>query len=384
MILILIGLALFIILIPFKSFKTQIITPAISLLSYISYFLILFSVFLFSLKSKKILIGNLALLLLLVLILEIICFILLGMPDKYVKDFSASDLPPEHVAANIGYVPYADSVLNEVKVVNNDTVYNIHASIDKYNKRITPGNDSTRNKYALFFGCSICYGSGLEDNQTFPYYFQEESKEYNAYNFGYGGYGTNQMLARLEYQDLSHQVIGKDGVAFYLFFWDHIKRAIGSMDRYTDWCYYTPYYTFENGTLVRKKMFTNGRPFISFLYEWLYQTSTIKYFKIDFPVKLKDRHYDLISEIIKKSKETYAKQFGNNNFYVVFYPTYKDYTAEEFNRFKSYLERKGIKYIDLSEFIKYGPEYTLIGDPHPNANTNKMIAVELLKRLKQQ
>jgi hypothetical protein len=52
------------------------------------------------------------------------------------------------------------------------------------------------------------------------------------------------------------------------------------------------------------------------------------------------------------------------------------------NQFKSFLKTKNINYTDLNDFIKYGSEHTLGGDPHPNANTNQMISKELLNRIK--
>ena len=189
------------------------------------------------------------------------------------------------------------------------------------------------------------------------------------------------MIARMEYQNLSEDVGEKNGVAFYIFFWDHINRSIGTMDHYSDWVSNAPYYTFENDKLVRKKKFKDGRYVLSKLYELIYQSSIINFFKLGFPLKLNEYHYDLVSEIILKSKNTYKKQFGNDNFYLVFYPSFIDYTDEEIGQFKLFLETKDIDYIDLNDFIKYELEHTLHDDPHPNANTNQMIAKEILNRM---
>ncbi len=375
------GLLLFVISRIIQHTYIGIIPPLVSILNYASYLGILLSFFIFFVKKKRYILANLSLLMLLVLLLEIVCFCLLGFPYKEKKLFSVPFLPPEHIAMHIGTVPYGDSIYHDFKIQNADTIFNVHYSFDKNCTRITPDFDSTRTKYALFFGCSLAFGYGLNDNQTLPYFFQQISNQYNAYNYAYEGYGTNQMLARLEYQDLSKQVKGKDGIAFYIFFWDHIKRSIGTMDRYTKWLHTAPYYTFDSDSLVRKKMFKDGRYIISKIYELIYQSCIINYFKIDFPLKLKDRHFEIVSEIINKSKKTYSKQFGNDNFYVVFYPNYPQTTDEEFDRFKSFLDKKNLKYIDLSKFITYGPKYSLKGDAHPNANTNKMLAEEILKRI---
>lgn len=363
-------------------FKTDwAITPTLTYFNLISLLLLSLALFLFSVKNKKYIISNVFLLVFLVLTVEIVCFVLLDSPEKYKKDFSLPFVPIDHVANNIGTVPYADSVYHAVLVKENDTVYDVNYTIDNNWKRVTPDFDSSRSKYALFFGCSIAFGEGLKDDQTFAYDFQQQTNEYNSYNFAYPGYGTNQMLARMEFQNLTEQVKEKDGIGFYLFFMGHVPRVIGSMDTYVGWTSGSPYYYMDNGILKRNKMFKNGRYWISKFYELVYQTSIINYFKINFPNKLQPKHYELTVEVIQASKNKYIEQFGNDNFYVILYPSYKIVPEEDYKLFKQLLTEKSIKYIDLDSFIEYEEKYTLGGDPHPNANTNKMLVEELIKRL---
>ena len=358
------------------------ISPMYTYFNLISLLLVTLSFFMFTAKRKRYLLSNLFLFALLCLLVESTCFVLLGSPDKYKKDFSLPYLPEEHVANNIGNVPYSDSTYHAVLVNGNDTVYDVNYAIDGNWKRITPDADSTKNKYALFFGCSITFGEGLHGNETFPYYFQELAGNCNAYNYSYSGYGAHQMLARMQFQDLTEQVKEKDGIAFYIFFDDHIKRSIGSMNTYVNWGSQSPYYYMDGDKLVRDKMFKNGRYYTSKLYELIYQTSIVKYFNLDFPLNVKHKHIDLYVEMVLASKNEYKKQFGNDDFYVILYPTYTNISKEDYAYFKSTLDAKKIKYIDLQNFITYGPEYTIGGDPHPSASTNKLLVEELLKRLK--
>lgn len=352
------------------------ISSTMLLFFYISAGSLLIASFLFFAKKKKVILSNIVLFFLLIFILELSCFFILGMPVAYNKHFDPPNLPEDHILRNIGEMPSADTVYV-------DPVFDVNYSIDKNHLRITPEHDTINQEFALFFGCSIAYGFGLGSKETLPYYFQEASQKYNAYNYGYNGHGTNHMLARLEYQDLSKQVVENQGVAVYVFFWDHIYRAIGSMNRYTDWLNNAPYYTMEDDILVRKKMFNNGRFFISKTYEFLHQLSIIKQFGVDFPRKLNDHHFDLVSEMILESKNSYIQQFGNDQFYVAIYPSYVNYTVEEFVQFKGFLKKKGLKIIDLSKHIKYDSKHTLKGDPHPNAATNLLVATELWNRIDQ-
>lgn len=357
------------------------VSGALRLISYAAILLIISALFMVFVKAKRTILLNLTVLSGLIMLLEITCFFLLGMPAAIKKDFSIPVLPDDHIARNIGTVPYADSVYHAQLIHGSDTVFDVHCSIDQFCKRITPDHDSTRQKFSLFFGCSIAYGFGLEDNQTLPYYFQKISNDCNAYNFGYSGYGTNHMLASLDYHDFSKQVPEKDGSAFYIFFWDHIYRSIGTMSRYCDWLHNAPYYEMKDGSLVRNGMFKDGRYITSKVYESIYQWNTLKKFEVDFPLKLNDSHIDLVAEMIKESEIRYAEKFGNHNFYVVIYPSFKKYTAQEMEKFKSCLDQKNIKYIDISDFIEYTEERTLGGDPHPNAATNEILAEEIVKRI---
>lgn len=351
---------------------------------YTSLLLVLITCYLLFLKGKRVILANLTLVVLLLLVLETVLFLVLGMPSAFKKDFSIP-WPEGHIKRQIGEAYEPDSVYRDTKVNgDNDTLFDVRYSIDSLRKRITPGFDSTKTKYALFFGCSIGFGYGLEDNQTLPYQVQQQDQNTNAYNFCISATGTNHMLAQFQYQDFSKQIAEKEGCAYYIFFWDHIYRAIGTMHRYTEWLHLAPYYEMKNGKLVRNKLFKDGRPFVSSMYERLYQTNIVKYFEADLPLKLNDSHYDLVSEMILETKKEYEKQFGNDKFYLVIYPNFPTYSAEEMRIFQSYLKKKQIKFIDLSQVIKYSPKYTLNGDPHPNAETNQLIANYLLKQKKKQ
>lgn len=357
------------------------VSSNIRLLGYVSVLIILSGLYTLAVRSKRVIISNFILVFLLVLLVEIFCFFKLNKPIAVKKDFSPIDLPEDHIAKHIGVVPYADSVYHNLVIKDKDTVLNFIATIDKESKRSTPNHSKDRLKHALFFGCSITFGEGVQDNETMSYYFQEISQEYNSYNFGLSGHATNHMLARLQFKPLKSQVTEENGVAFYIFFWDHIYRSIGSMNRYCDWLHNAPYYYLKNDKLYRNKMFCDGRRKISWIYENLYQTNIVKNFKIDFPIKINKTHLNLVAEMIKESKLEYQRQYPNNEFYCVLYPEWakeKDGLNEDL---KIVLKEKGIKFIDLTWF-EYKKEHTLGLDPHPNPKTHHKIASIIFEKLK--
>jgi hypothetical protein len=353
----------------------------IRLLGYLTYLYLFIVIYIFLVKRKSVLFSNLFLLLIFVLIFEIVCFFMLGMPSYLKKKFDMPNVDETHIAKNIGEVLYKDSAYTDIAFYGKDTIFNVHYSIDGFHKRITPNYSKSKKKHALFFGCSIAFGHGVEDFETMPYFFQTNTQAYNSYNFAYSGYGTNHMLARLQYQPLKDQVKETEGVAFYIFFWDHMYRTIGTMNRYCDWMHNAPYYKMEGEELVRDHMFKDGRFIQSRLYEMLYQTNIVKYFKIDFPLKLKEKHINLVVEIIAESKKEYQKQFPQNEFYCVIYPIWFNFEEKQMPVFKEKLLKKGIKYIDLTEF-RYEKAQTLGEDPHPNAETHDTLSKLLYQKIK--
>ncbi len=350
---------------------------------YLSLIVGFFTLYLLFIKLKRTIFANLTLLCFLLIGVETILFFVLGMPSAFKKDFSIPKLESDNIFFKLGTFNHKDTVINDTKIVNGDTVFNVTYSFDQYRRRITPNTDINRKNYNLFFGCSIGFGYGLNDNQTLAYHFQNKDTTANSYNYCVSSTGTNHMLAKLQYEDISKQVKEKNGKAFYIFFWDHIYRSIGCMSRYTEWLHLSPNYEFEGKKLVRNKRFKDGRPIKSWFYESVYQTNIVKYFQADFPLRLNDSHFDLVTEMILESKKEYEKQFGNDEFFVVIYPNYINYTPEEMKKFQFYLKNKEIKFLDLSMVIKYQSKYTLGGDSHPNSETNKLISMLLYKKLQE-
>lgn len=349
---------------------------------YAGYLLIALLVFRIGVKAKLLIVYNLAMVVLIFIVLEIVFYSLLGAPTRENKDFSMPVLGKNDIQKDIGYMPDRDTVVNDVFIFEGDTSFNVNYTIDAFRKRVTPKPDSVSNsEYALFFGCSIAFGYGLEDNETIPYNYQSNGNIV-AYNFAYNGHGTNHVAARLETQDLSKQVDQENGKAFYLFFWDHIARSVGTMRRHTSWLHFAPYYYLDGDTLKRDKMFKDGRPIRSYLYENIYQSSTLEYFKVDFPLSLNESHFDLVAEMIQYSKDLYEQQFGNDEFYMVVMPTYVEYKEEDLKLFIKVVESKGIEVVDLSNMVDYSPKYSLKNDPHPNNLYNKLFTKELYNKIK--
>jgi hypothetical protein len=353
----------------------------VSLATFGVYFTFLITATVFLAKKKQLVLVNISVLLILFFLAELVCYFFIGMPQKEWKDYS-TDNPSDQIGYHLGHVPWADSVWHDVKVVDGKTIFDTHYTVDSLNRRVTPGYNPSKKKYAMFFGCSICYGFGLKDNQTIPYYLQQNTEQYNSYNYGFNGWGCHHMLARLEHKDLSKEVREKDGIGVYIFLWSHIRRAIGDMRIYTGWGHTMPYYYLDEGEVVRDGNFAKGRWFTSKMYEYLDKSYLWDYFGANLPTDTREDHMILAAEIIKKSKETYAQQFGNENFYVVIHPTdWEEFTPEKNEQFKKLLTERGIDVLDYSDKLILDEEHIIIGDGHPNEKSDEKLAKMLVRDL---
>jgi hypothetical protein len=354
----------------------------VSLMRYASYFSLFLGLLLIVAKRKWYIASNVIVVVMLVLIVEIVCFWLIGFPDQTIKTYEVQEFAHDNRARYLGYSARTDTSYTEHKMgPNGDTLFSATYTLDEMGHRVTPEIDSTNGKYSLFFGCSIALGYGLNDDQTLAYHFQNESKS-KAYNYAWNGYGTNHMLALIQNEKLNEEVKEKDGTGYYIFFWDHIFRSVCSMKYYTKWLYTSPYYYLDGDKLVHDRTFVDGRYWQSTFYEYFSESAIKNYFKIEHPFKLNESHFDLVTEMILESKKEYKEQFGNDDFVVVIYPTYKVYTGGQMKEFLSYLRKKKIRYVDLSNTIKYSGKYSLNGDPHPNSETNALLAKKLFEKTK--
>ncbi|MDN5210584.1 hypothetical protein QQ020_00955 [Fulvivirgaceae bacterium BMA12] len=279
----------------------------------------------------------------------------------------------------LGYTCIPDIKVNSIKKVINgqDTlaVYNVRYTIDSLSRRLTPLTAKSKldKQYALFFGCSFTFGEGVNDDETYPYYFSKTDSAFIPYNYGLCGYGTQQMLAKLQAGNLRAAISEPNGIAVYLHIPMHINRVIGDMFVHNIWGANMPCYDLEAGELIHKGSFKNGRPFISKLYSFLGKSNALRYFNVNFPVKMNSHHFDVTSRLIEKSYQTYKRQFGNDNFFVVIY--------HQSDEIKSRLQKKGIKVLDYSDTFDISakefqihPQY----EKHPNAHAYQILAEKLL------
>ena len=275
-----------------------------------------------------------------------------------------------------------NDTFHDTRMFEGDTMFSVDYIIDDHHRRVTPGQDSQKTKYAAFFGCSVCYGFGVKGDQTLAYHVQENSCDLNSYNFGYNGWGMHHMLARFDHENLAETVDEEDGVGIYVMLWSHIRRAIGDMRIYTGWGHQMPHYTIEGGKLVRRGNFKDGRFWKSSFYTLINSSFAARYFDVNLPAETSEEDYLLAAEIILQAKRHYIQQFGNNRFYVLMHPIlWDEFTVERKLEFLRILEEKGIEYLDYSDAYPIDNDHKIVGDGHPNSFAYNKISNLLIEDL---
>jgi hypothetical protein len=279
----------------------------------------------------------------------------------------------------LGYKPNPNTSHTGVRTMDGKIIYSIKYSTDANSLRITP-IDSTkpRTKYAQFYGCSMTFGEGVQSNETLPYYFGKFDSACRPYNFAYSGYGPHQMLARLETGSPKKIVEEITGIGFYIYINDHVNRVIGTMTNFGYNGGNAPYFHRIGNELKHDGLFRNTRKIRSWFYEKLSGSNILKLFKIGYPFKITEEDYELTAEVMAESARLYKMQFGNDNFYVIIYPT-----TVNSSLIINLLKQKSVKILDYSKlFDPTDKKYAIAYDEHPTALANEILIKKLVQDIK--
>ena len=272
-------------------------------------------------------------------------FYLLNRPSRLDEYDNPAMFQPDRL---LGYkaIPDARIAAKKVNRKSGDLVYDVVYSTDSLSRRIVPGRKADQHPAGLiiYLGCSYTFGEGVNDDETMPFDVSQLAPDYVPYNYGFRGYGPQQMLAKLQSSALTQEVERTGhAIAVYTFMNDHVRRAIGAM-RDMSFASHHPYYSLDQeDTLVRHGSFASGRPMTTLLYRVLSRSQTLDFFKADWP-SVTDADVRFTARIIAESQRLFREQFVSDEFYVLIYPGASRYG----DLLVPYLAQAGIKYLDYS------------------------------------
>lgn len=283
---------------------------------------------------------------------------------------------------NYGYKPKPDSKVSAIrKAFDGTLIYSVHYSTDEFSRRITPmENKEDRDRFIIFFGCSFTFGEGLEDNQTLPFFTGELLPCYEPYNYGYSGYGPQNMLVRLREPNFPSQIKQRKGVMIYSP--AHVSRAIGSYKVSTNWGRNLPFfYIDKDGLLRRDGDFQTGRTLRSLLYSGMSRIRLLDIFlsRYDIPHTFSDNDIRLTAKIIEESFKLFNSYFPDSRTYFMLLPGVDDSDQAV----AQLLRKAGFQVLDFSsrqEFKIKG--FVIKHDGHPTALWNENLARLIVKELR--
>jgi len=129
----------------------------------------------------------------------------------------------------LGYVPDKASQVTARKRYGEEVIYDVTYTIGADGLRVRPGTNAvTPASSVVFFGDSITFGEGVNDDEAFPYLVGRAGADrFVAYNFAFSGYGPHQMLATLQNGLIDSRAVPAPTHFIYLAIVQHVKRVAG-------------------------------------------------------------------------------------------------------------------------------------------------------------
>ncbi|MDK9721138.1 MAG: hypothetical protein OEL53_08135 [Rhodospirillales bacterium] len=281
---------------------------------------------------------------------------------------------------DLGYAAIPDNVQRAVKLRGDATVYDVTYTINDRGWRHTPqardlnGTES----FAAFFGDSYTFGEGVQDRATLPAQFEQAAFGFRSYNFGFHGYGPQQMLSALEHKDLPAIIREKRGIAVFTLIYGHDMRLTGEPVIHNSWGYNMPYYHLDGqGNVKQNGTFTTGRPLSAFFLPLLRWSSTIKLLRINLNSAETPDQYSLMAKVFGAACRRFESLFNSQGCYVLIFPQAKN-SAE---KALPYLRKEGVKVLNYVDLFRRSDsdDYYLAGDGHPTARAHKIVSERLAK-----
>lgn len=290
-----------------------------------------------------------------------------GQQDRGQVDYSDGYAESHEI---LGYAPRKGQIVRSSRHRGSETEYDVTYTIGADGLRITPpAADGAA--CVLFFGDSITFGEGVEDDEALPYRAGLALGErYRTYNFGFHGYGPHQMLASLEH-GLVDEVIGcRPRYAFYLALFDHVSRAAGLRS----WDPHGPHYTLDDGTAVYRGHFDDGALLPAPLRELLEESLTFQ--------RLRERAGDVDADdvtrfvgIVAAAREQFERRYPDSEFHVLQWGDSEGLAGSAWQQLRDRGVRMHGYFEMLPDAARDARQFTISEhDLHPNPRAHALLA----------
>jgi len=217
------------------------------------------------------------------------------------------------------------------------TIYEAIYTTDRAGRRIVLNElEYNHPSNAIFIGGSFTFGQGVNDNETLSYYYSQLlDTPSNIYNVSYFGFGLNDILYHQEAKNKKNLFQGidrkKKTKVFYTFIYDHISRALLSLDTFIalkrrhydedakSWfltLLSKPWYEPSHSKKSSFKGELKDRYFLNFFYTLLENSKIVEVTNLS---KILFRYYDVpkYSKIINLSYAKFKEDYNLEDFYII-------------------------------------------------------------------
>lgn len=305
---------------------------------------------------------------------------------RWSPEADAEQIEDSQLISRNPYIQFKPNALalGERKTKSGILIYKKYYSFDYKGRRELGKIIKPNSKNFITLGCSFTLGTGLNDNETFPYFFNRGwSRGFNVYNMGIYGAGANDILDDLKSFKRFDDIPKTGGIVLYTAIFDHIERSLCTLNcyrnTYKSWVLKKSNYQYDSKTqtMVNKGSFAESRPVKGLLFSAIANISIFN--NVNIPSELTDEqieHYILMLVEMKKI----VKEKLKADFYFTFYPGY----YQHWDRIKKTLEKHQVKYVDLSDIdLKNITDRrdSIILDGHPTSLSSYLYAQIIGSRL---
>jgi len=270
-----------------------------------------------------------------------------------------------------------------ITVGNNPHIFNFE--IDNKGRRFTPQPSISNKKLnCLFFGCSFTFGTGVNDDQTLPYFFGQLHPEMEIYNYGIPGGSPQEIYLQSSHPENFDDIPQRPTIIIYTFISDHLRRLKGTINlifRAPKWVGCLPELEMVDEKIIYKGKFDENHPhlfsFANILSKSHIMKEMIKYTQLDYPSPFTDENYNFLYVLLNETHKFLSKSLPVSYFIVFIYPEHciSPNTCPNLTYFLDILKReKDITTIscnqnemleDYSQLKSSGKHIILDGHPSP-------------------
>jgi len=253
--------------------------------------------------------------------------------------------------------------------------------------RFTAGNSNENQNFVALFGCSMAFGWGCNDDETFVSRLCEYLPNYNGYNFAVPSASTQHMYYKLKTNKVKSVVSEDTGVGIFMAFGFQPERLHLSVK--SPWVNQFPDYIYDRETddLIYNGSIGALHPKQELMYSFLRKSNILRYFKPYIPPYTNTLIKKYVDQIYV-SKKYFLEQFPGSRFIVLIAPP--DYTFPKIKLLKKLLEERKIEYMVprkeeyFDVILSIDRNETMYPDAHFTPLTQDMLAKEFCQYLTKQ